>query len=240
MRDPYEVLGVERGASEEEVTKAYRKLAKKYHPDLNPDNETASKMMSEINAAYDQIKSGKADTSPFSSSRTNGNYTNGQYTYSYADFFEEIFRRYGGNGQYEQAYETGSGYSQIFARARRLIENGQYAAAISILNSMPERNAYWYYLSAVANYGAGNLTTAYEYADKACAEEPDNLDYRNLRERLLNMQSGYRQQSYEYGRQRSVGGSPCFRSVILTFLVNLLCCWGRHCCSFGSYGGYGL
>ncbi len=240
MRDPYEVLGVERGASEEEVTKAYRKLAKKYHPDLNPDNEDAARKMSEINAAYDQIKSGKDDVSSFSGSSTGGTNSNGQYTYSYADFFEELFRRYGGSGQYEQAQESASGYSQIFARARSLIENGQYAAAISVLNSMPERNAYWYYLAAVANYGAGNLSAAYEYADRACSEEPDNPDYRNLRDRLQNMQSGYRQQSYEYGRQRSASGSPCLRSMILTFLVNLFCCWGRHCCSFGSYGGYGL
>ena len=55
-QDPYEVLGVPRGASEEEVTKAYRKLAKKYHPDLNPGDEEAAKKMSEINAAYNQIK----------------------------------------------------------------------------------------------------------------------------------------------------------------------------------------
>ena len=63
MKDPYEVLGISRGASDEEVTKAYRKLAKKYHPDLNPDDPVAAEKMAEINAAYDMIKSGKADSS---------------------------------------------------------------------------------------------------------------------------------------------------------------------------------
>jgi len=56
MRDPYEVLGVSRNASEDEIKKAYRRLAKKYHPDLNPDDENAAKMMREINAAYEQIQ----------------------------------------------------------------------------------------------------------------------------------------------------------------------------------------
>ena len=58
MKDPYDILGVERGASEEDVTKAYRKLAKKYHPDLNPGDEVAARKMSEINEAYDRIKRG--------------------------------------------------------------------------------------------------------------------------------------------------------------------------------------
>lgn len=62
MRDPYEVLGVPRGASEEEVTKAYRALAKKYHPDLNPGDASAAAKMSEINEAYDRIQ--KGDTQP--------------------------------------------------------------------------------------------------------------------------------------------------------------------------------
>ncbi len=58
QRDPYSVLGVPSGASKEEVTKAYRKLAKKYHPDLNPGDEQAAKKMAEINAAYDSIMNG--------------------------------------------------------------------------------------------------------------------------------------------------------------------------------------
>ena len=60
MRDPYEVLGVSRDASDEEVKKAYRQLAKKYHPDVNPGDKTAEEKMKEVNAAYDAIKSGAA------------------------------------------------------------------------------------------------------------------------------------------------------------------------------------
>ena len=56
MRDPYEVLGVSRNASEDEIKSAYRKLAKKYHPDLHPGDKECERKMNEVNAAYDQIK----------------------------------------------------------------------------------------------------------------------------------------------------------------------------------------
>ncbi len=63
MKDPYEVLGVSRTASTDEVKAAYRKLAKKYHPDNyngSPLQEVANEKMQEINEAYDAIISGKA------------------------------------------------------------------------------------------------------------------------------------------------------------------------------------
>ena len=51
-RDYYEVLGVGRNATPEEIKKAYKKLAKKYHPDLNPDSKTAEEKFKEVSEAY--------------------------------------------------------------------------------------------------------------------------------------------------------------------------------------------
>ena len=59
-RDPYEVLGVSRGASEDEIKQAYRRLAKQYHPDLHPGDAACAKKMNEINEAYDLLKNPQA------------------------------------------------------------------------------------------------------------------------------------------------------------------------------------
>ena len=55
-RDYYEVLGVQRGASDDELKKAFRKEAKKYHPDLHPGDKAAEEQFKEINEAYDVLK----------------------------------------------------------------------------------------------------------------------------------------------------------------------------------------
>ena len=65
VQDPYSVLGVSPNASDEEIKKAYRELAKKYHPDRNPGDEEAARKMNEINAAYDQIKNGTANNNRY-------------------------------------------------------------------------------------------------------------------------------------------------------------------------------
>ena len=62
IQDPYKVLGLSPGASDEEVKKAYRRLAMKYHPDRNPGDEAAARKMQEINAAYEQIKNPEKQT----------------------------------------------------------------------------------------------------------------------------------------------------------------------------------
>lgn len=65
MKDPYDVLGLQRGASKEEVKHAYRKLAKKYHPDMNVDNplaDLAEEKFKEIQQAYDDIMNGSTSS----------------------------------------------------------------------------------------------------------------------------------------------------------------------------------
>ncbi len=67
MRDPYSVLGVSPNSSEEEIKKAYKKLAKQYHPDVTGNSPEAEKKMQEINAAYDEIMNKKNSYNPFES-----------------------------------------------------------------------------------------------------------------------------------------------------------------------------
>ena len=69
MKDPYEVLGVSPSASPDEIKKAYRELAKKYHPDNyinNPLSDLANEKMKEINEAYDAILNQRTSSSDFS------------------------------------------------------------------------------------------------------------------------------------------------------------------------------
>ncbi len=115
MRDPYEVLGVPRGASEEEVTKAYRALAKKYHPDLNPGDEEAAHRMSEINEAYDSIRRGGAQPTYSGYSSYNGN---GSQTQNGEDPFREFWQWYAAaqeqarRQQQQQQYQQYQQYRQ--------------------------------------------------------------------------------------------------------------------------------
>lgn len=108
MNDPYSVLGVPRDASEEEIKNAYRRLAKKYHPDLNPGDADAARKMNEINAAYEQIKhpgrsssgyDGGQESARSGYSGTGGSSGYGGRPYGYGDFDPFRWRGYATNGR---------------------------------------------------------------------------------------------------------------------------------------------
>lgn len=189
-KSPYEILGVSPNASKDEVAKAYRKLAKKYHPDLNPGDETAARKMSEINAAYDDIKNGRtSSTSSYGSSRTGPGSSRSSYT-SYSSGWE----------QYERSRQQSAAddYATLDS-VQTYIESDQCEAAILLLNTMSRRNARWYYLSGIANYNAGNSVTALRHAREAVRQEPGNAEYRRVLSEIEASGQMYRTYQNENG-----------------------------------------
>lgn len=134
MRDPYEVLGVPRGASEEEVTRAYRELAKKYHPDLNPGDEAAAQKMSEINEAYDRIRRGDTQPSytPYSSyGPSTGSYGTGTSGGNGQDPFQDFWRWYAAAQQEarrQQQNQQNQQYQQYQQYRRQQQQQQQYGS----------------------------------------------------------------------------------------------------------------
>lgn len=103
-RDYYELLGVDKSASSAEIKKAYRKLAKKYHPDLHPDDKEAQDKFKEINEAY-EVLGDEEKRKKYDQFGRNYNFQGGQnFDPSAYDFGP--FQGTGGNG--------GSGFSDFF------------------------------------------------------------------------------------------------------------------------------
>ena len=222
MDDPYKVLGVSPDATDEEIKQAYRRLAKKYHPDRNPDDKEAARKMQEVNAAYEQIKNpDKAQSSGgyggYGGAGGYGNYGGGYY-----DPFGGAYR--------QQSYGSSQTEDQYQQAAYQYLRFGRYQEALNALSSSTERNARWYYLSALANNGLGNQVTALEHMRRAVSMEPDNMEYLNALNRMEHGGAAYRQTAGNF-RGFTMGGDPC-TSLCLCYLANLFCCGGRgmFCC----------
>ena len=211
MEDPYKVLGLSPGASDEEVKRAYRRLAKKYHPDVNPGDPVAAKKMQEVNAAYEQIK----NPEKAQQQQRSGGY--GGYGYD----------PFGGYYQQRSSSESAQGDSYQQA-AWQYIRYRRYHEALNALQNSPERNARWYYLSALANYGLRNQVTALEHIRRAVSMEPDNPEYLQLLNQMEGRSATYRQQAGNF-RGFSTRMDPC-TSLCLCYGLQLFCCRGRFFC----------
>lgn len=112
MRDPYEVLGVSPGASDDEIKAAYRKLAKKYHPDLNNGSAEAEARMKEVNEAYTLLIKHKGQTGGPSGYGSAGGYgSSGGTGYGSSGSYGG-YGSSGGYGSYGGGYGSSGGGGQ--------------------------------------------------------------------------------------------------------------------------------
>ncbi|MEF9951316.1 MAG: DnaJ domain-containing protein [Clostridium sp.] len=183
MKNPYEVLGLKQGASQEEIKKAYRELVKKYHPDRHNNNELkdlAQERMREINEAYDTLSKNSSGANTSSGSGSN----------SYSS---------------QSTYNTSSQGGYIFQKVRQLINANNLLAAESELNSISSRNAEWFYLRGVINMKKGWYSKAYEDISTACNMEPSSVEYQNALNSLRYANKQYSNNQYKRTSSGSMG-----------------------------------
>ena len=210
MNDPYQILGVPETASDEEVKRAYRELARKYHPDNYHDNplaDLAQEKMKEINAAYEQINKMRSGGKPAGSG------------YSGA----------GSYSGYQQQYSTQSSTgSSVLQQVRIAIQTGNISRAEALLANYSDHNAEWNFLRGAVCYRRGWMDDAKRYYQTACQMDPGNAEYRQALEFMeRGTESAYRPGGQPFGTE-VCGGNLCLPLCCLWSLCNgggyCLCC----------------
>lgn len=196
MTNPYKVLGVNEGATNEEIRAAYLSLVKKYHPDkyTDPDmKQLANEKLKEINEAYDQLTKnlGKTASSGYSGAAYGAGGHGGSYSGPEAD---------------------------RFVRARSLINAGNLDGAKTILDSIQTRNAEWYYLYGIIYLRQGWYDKAREFLGRAYRTEPGNAEYAQAYNTLR-----YTGNPYSRPRQSTSYGN-CSACDICSGLMCADCC----------------
>ena len=170
--NPYEVLGLKPGASQDEIKKAYRNLIKQYHPDQygdNPLKDLAEEKMREINTAYDML------------TKNTGSYNN-----SYSNSSN--------NSTYNGASKSSDSYE--LSEIRRLIQSRNLAEAERRLNAINNRNAEWNYLYGVLLTNKGWFDAGLNHIQTAVNMDPNNFEYRQTLNSLHQRTSAYRGNYY--------------------------------------------
>ena len=206
MKDPYEVLGVRKNASMDEIKEAYKELIKKYHPDKyqnNPLADLAQEKLKEINEAYDYLCK-NAGGSGYTNAGSSGSYSSA-----------------GNSGSYSQS--SGNQSSQYNA-VRSYIDVGNLDSAATILRNCQERDAEWYFLSGMIAYRRGWYDEARNMVQQASNMDPMNLEYRR---NLAAMQGGgFNRNPYSYGRGGATQGdvSDAFCKALQAYIcLDCLC-----------------
>lgn len=233
MNDPYSVLGIQPGADDETIKKAYRSKCKQYHPDLHPGDTVAEEKFKEVQAAYSEImkiKQGGYSQSSYGGYAQNGygqQYRQGYSQNGYGQYYRSPFGFGFGFDPFGGAYSQSSYGAQDedtrMQAARNYINARHYAEAMNVLNSIPEseRQARWYYYAALASSGLGNRVNALEFARRAVEMDPNSYEYRNLLDRLQNYSRSYQDMNSSYHVQTMDMGSWCFRMILLNLFCNL-------------------
>ncbi len=220
MSDPYQILGVDRNADDDEIKKAYHDLARKYHPDKYRDSDLADlaeEKMKEINDAYDRIRKERAE----GGSRQDTGY--GGFSAGYGSTGSYGGTGYGGYSG-SRGY-TGAGAEQ-FAAVRSYINQNRIAEAEAVLTGMGAelRGAEWHFLIGCVMVRRGNYADAGRHFDYACEREPYNEEYQNAREALRRRSATYTQTEFSPGC-----GSLC-TALLCADCCQSLCCGSRGGC----------
>lgn len=214
MKDPYQVLGVSETASDDEIKRAYRNLARKYHPDNYHDNplaDLAQEKMKEINAAYEEINKLRSGGGRQSSSSGAGAGYAGYGSYG------------GGYSTYRQ-YGSQQSSSSVLQQVRIAIQTGNITRAEALLANYSDHNAEWNFLRGAVCYRRGWMDEAKRYYQTACQMEPNNEEYRQA---LEFMENGTRAAYHPSGD--IFGTELCNVNPCLTMCCAYTLCNGGYC-----------